>query len=67
MAAVKVSEHIGEIGVLDWFAAIVRLKVLFRHIGDIAVVIGAGEQVIERLILDGAPGFRDGKVPVLII
>ena len=58
-------EEIGNVGMLDRFAGIVRHQVLFADIGDVVALIVLGQQVVERLLLRRAAVLGNGVVPFL--
>ena len=65
LARVKALKHQGRVGVPHRLTRLVGQEVLFGHIGDIAVLVVFGQEVVERLVLAWPHFLGNGLPPFL--
>lgn len=65
LAVLERVKEIGDIGMIDRLARIIRDQILFRNIGDVIAVIIFCQQMVEGLIFAWAAIFGNGLVPLL--
>lgn len=61
------TEHDADIGMIDWFAAVIGFEVPLRDIGDVVMIAIVGKQMVERLLFIRAVLLWDREIPFFAV